>query len=77
MKKFHRAGSIGTQILLYSYISHHYPIHIRSTGIGWASAIGRFGAIVGPMMGGILLTLKLPLQLCFIGLLILEYSLTL
>jgi len=32
-----------------------YPTAIRSTGVGWAFAIGRFGAIVGPLIGGILL----------------------
>ncbi len=32
-----------------------YPVAIRSTGVGWAMAIGRLGAIVGPMLGGMLL----------------------
>lgn len=32
-----------------------YPTAIRSTGVGWAFAIGRFGAIVGPLIGGVLL----------------------
>lgn len=33
-----------------------YPVAIRSTGVGWAMAIGRFGAVVGPVLGGIFLS---------------------
>ncbi|MBB4105269.1 MFS transporter [Allorhizobium borbori] len=32
-----------------------YPTEIRSTGIGWAMGIGRLGAVIGPMLGGILI----------------------
>lgn len=32
-----------------------YPTAVRSTGVGWALGIGRVGAIVGPVVGGILL----------------------
>src|SRR5690606_13051904 len=42
------AASIGSQMLLYSYVAQFYPLAVRSTGIGWSSAIGRMGAIVGP-----------------------------
>ncbi|MNG31034.1 putative 3-hydroxyphenylpropionic transporter MhpT [compost metagenome] len=40
---------------------------IRSTGLGWASGIGRNGAIVGPLLGGALLGINLPLQLNFMA----------
>jgi AAHS family benzoate transporter-like MFS transporter len=40
---------------------------IRSTGLGWASGIGRNGAIVGPLLGGALLGISLPLQLNFMA----------
>jgi AAHS family 4-hydroxybenzoate transporter-like MFS transporter len=30
---------------------------VRSTGVGWAYGIGRIGSIVGPVVGGIFLTL--------------------
>lgn len=42
------ATTIGSQILLYAYVAQYYPAGIRSTGLGWASGIGRNGAIVGP-----------------------------
>jgi MFS transporter, AAHS family, 4-hydroxybenzoate transporter len=32
-----------------------YPTSIRSTGVGWGMAMGRFGQIVGPLLAGILL----------------------
>jgi AAHS family 4-hydroxybenzoate transporter-like MFS transporter len=32
-----------------------YPTSIRSTGVGWGMAMGRFGQIVGPLLTGILL----------------------
>jgi MFS transporter, AAHS family, 4-hydroxybenzoate transporter len=32
-----------------------YPVAIRATGIGWSMAIGRLGAVVGPVLGGIFL----------------------
>ena len=32
-----------------------YPTEIRSNGVGWAFGIGRFGAILGPLIGAYLL----------------------
>ncbi len=60
------ATTIGSQILLYAYVAQYYPTSIRSTGLGWASGIGRNGAIVGPMLGGTLLALALPHQMNFL-----------
>ncbi len=37
-----------------------YPTAVRSKGVGWALGIGRFGAIVGPLAGGMLLGMNLP-----------------
>src|SRR5690606_8647093 len=45
------ATTIGTQILLYACAAQFYGLSIRSTGLGWASGIGRNGAIVGPLLG--------------------------
>jgi AAHS family benzoate transporter-like MFS transporter len=61
------ATVIGTQILLYATAAQFYGLSIRSTGLGWASGIGRNGAIVGPLLGGALLGINLPLQLNFIA----------
>ena len=32
-----------------------YPTPIRSTGVGWGMAMGRFGQIIGPLIAGDLL----------------------
>jgi AAHS family benzoate transporter-like MFS transporter len=61
------AATIGTQIIANAYVSQYYPPEMRSTGIGWSLGIGRLGGIVGPMMGGILLSMNLPLKLNFIA----------
>jgi len=31
-----------------------YPTFMRSTGVGWALTMGRFGAVCGPLFGGLL-----------------------
>ncbi len=59
------AASIGSQMLLYSYVAQYYPLAVRSTGIGWSSAIGRMGAIVGPILIGALLGMSLPAYINF------------
>ena len=61
------ATTIGTQILLYAGAAQFYGLSIRSTGLGWASGIGRNGAIVGPLLGGALMGINLPLQLNFLA----------
>ena len=61
------ATTIGTQILLYANTAQFYPLAMRSTGLGWASGIGRIGAIVGPLLGGSLMAAALPLQMNFLA----------
>ena len=61
-----KATTIGTQILLYANTAQFYPLAMRSTGLGWASGVGRTGAIVGPLLGGSLLAAALPLQMNFL-----------
>ena len=61
------AASIGSQMLLYSYVAQFYPLAVRSTGIGWSSAIGRMGAIVGPILIGGLLGMNLPAHFNFMA----------
>ncbi|NRQ17783.1 MFS transporter [Ensifer sesbaniae] len=60
------ATTIGTQILLYASVAQLYNLSIRSTGLGWASGVGRIGAIVGPTLGGVLLAQEFPLQQNFL-----------
>ncbi|EPP5101077.1 MFS transporter [Enterobacter hormaechei] len=60
------ATTIGTQILLYANTAQFYPLSMRSTGLGWASGIGRTGAIVGPLLGGSLVAAALSLKMNFL-----------
>jgi AAHS family 4-hydroxybenzoate transporter-like MFS transporter len=45
----------------------YYPTVIRSTGVGWALGIGRIGSIVGPIIGGIMLSLQWTPQQIFMS----------
>jgi AAHS family benzoate transporter-like MFS transporter len=40
---------------------------IRSTGIGWASGVGRSGAILAPIVIGTLVGMSLPLEQNFMA----------
>ncbi|NBF09840.1 MFS transporter [Pseudomonas sp. Fl4BN1] len=61
------ASTIGTQILAYACVAQFYPMAMRSTGLGWASGVGRSGAIVGPLLGGALVGIELPLHYNFMA----------
>ncbi len=49
---------LGVQSGLNALGPTYYPVAIRSTGTGWASGIGRFGSIFGPVVGGELIRLE-------------------
>jgi AAHS family benzoate transporter-like MFS transporter len=61
------ASTIGTQIVTYAYAGQFYPTNIRSTGIGWASGVGRSGAILAPIVIGTLVGMALPLEQNFVA----------
>ena len=42
--------NLGAWGVLYTYTPEQYPTNIRAFGSGWASAIGRMGGIVAPMV---------------------------
>jgi MFS transporter, AAHS family, 4-hydroxybenzoate transporter len=49
---------VGGQIAANALAATFYPTSVRATGVGWALGIGRVGSIVGPLVGGVLLTMK-------------------
>ncbi len=61
------ASTIGTQIVTYAYAGQFYPPAVRSTGIGWASGVGRSGAILAPIVIGVLVAMQLPLPQNFVA----------
>lgn len=48
---------IGGQPAVNALAATSYPTALRSTGIGWSLGIGRFGSILGPVLGGHLIGL--------------------
>jgi AAHS family benzoate transporter-like MFS transporter len=50
-------GGLGTQNMINDYIAQFYPAPVRATGLGWALAVGRIGAIAGPSYGAVLISL--------------------
>ena len=47
---------VGGQTSANALTAEFYPTAMRSTGVGWALGIGRIGSIIGPTLGGILLS---------------------
>ena len=45
-----------SQVLVYAFVGHLYPPEVRGTALGMAAGVGRVGAIVGPSLGGALVT---------------------
>jgi MFS transporter, AAHS family, 4-hydroxybenzoate transporter len=57
----------GAQAGLNVLSAMYYPTVIRSTGVGWALGIGRIGSIVGPMIGGVMLSMEWTPQQIFMA----------
>jgi AAHS family 4-hydroxybenzoate transporter-like MFS transporter len=55
----------GAQAGLNALSATFYPTSIRSTGVGWALGIGRVGSIVGPILGGIMISRQWSLRQIF------------
>jgi AAHS family 4-hydroxybenzoate transporter-like MFS transporter len=63
---FVATGSVsGIQKCINALMVFFYPTALRSTGLGWAFGIGRFGAMVGPILAGFLFDLKWPVEQVF------------
>jgi AAHS family 4-hydroxybenzoate transporter-like MFS transporter len=55
----------GAQAGLNALSATFYPTSIRSTGVGWALGVGRIGSIVGPILGGIMVSHEWSLRQIF------------
>ena len=55
----------GSQVGGNALSAAYYPTNSRATGVSWANAMGRLGSIVGSILGGLLLALKLDLDSVF------------
>ncbi len=57
---------VGGQIGANALTAKSYPTAIRATGLGWALGIGRIGSIIGPVVGGLLLSLQWDMHQVFL-----------
>lgn len=58
---------IGGQNGANALAAESYPTALRSTGVGWALGVGRIGSIIGPLFGGLLLSLRMPAAELFLA----------
>ena len=58
---------VGGQIAANALAATFYPTSVRATGVGWALGIGRVGSIIGPLVGGALLTAKWSTESVFLA----------
>lgn len=59
-------GTVGTQSCINVVVASRYPTSLRTTGVGWALGIGRVGAIISPIAGGLLLSAGVSLSVPFL-----------
>jgi AAHS family 4-hydroxybenzoate transporter-like MFS transporter len=50
---------IGGQMNIPALCVHYYPARVRATGVGLSMSVGRVGSIVGPLVGGMLMSAQL------------------
>jgi AAHS family 4-hydroxybenzoate transporter-like MFS transporter len=49
-----------------AFAAAYYPTYIRATGVGWALGVGRMGAVIGPGIGGLMLSMQLSRPTLFL-----------
>ncbi|WP_244192586.1 MFS transporter [Dietzia lutea] len=59
-------GTIGTQVLLYGFVSNYYETGARAAGVAWCAGFGRLGGILGPVIGGFLVAAGLEADTSFL-----------
>lgn len=57
---------VGGQIGANALAAKAYPTSIRATGVGWSLGIGRIGSVLGPVIGGMLLSMHLDMRQLFL-----------
>jgi AAHS family 4-hydroxybenzoate transporter-like MFS transporter len=60
-------GVVGGQTTINVLSATHYPTDLRATGICAGLGVGRIGAIVGPVVGGVLMGWHWPQQKLFLA----------
>ncbi|MET7992119.1 MFS transporter [Amycolatopsis sp. NPDC005232] len=58
---------LGGQNTVHILVTDAYRPDVRATALGWALGIGRLGGLLGPLVGGYLLSLRLPYPVYFVA----------
>lgn len=58
-------GISGSQVGLNALTAMLYPTESRATGVSWSNAVGRCGAIVGSLSGGVMMALNFSFDTLF------------
>lgn len=58
-------GTIGTQVLIYGFVSNYYNSAARGAGVAWCAGFGRLGGIFGPLVGGLLMAAGVENHIAF------------
>jgi AAHS family benzoate transporter-like MFS transporter len=61
------ACTMGTQNLVHSYVALYFPPTVKSTMMGWGLSVGRTGGLLGPIVGGLLLSMHVTLFQSFLA----------
>jgi AAHS family 4-hydroxybenzoate transporter-like MFS transporter len=56
---------VGAHLGIQSITGIFYPSAYRANGTGWAASIGKIGSIIGPALGGVVLSSRLPVKNTF------------
>lgn len=59
-------GVSGSQVGINALSAVLYPTDCRATGVSWANAVGRCGAIVGSLSGGMMMAMSLSFSSLFV-----------
>ena len=58
--------TVGAQMSTIGFMAAFYDTSTRATGVGWALGIGRIGAVVGPIIGGVFISWGMPMPTLFL-----------
>jgi MFS transporter, AAHS family, 4-hydroxybenzoate transporter len=58
--------TVGSQMCAVALCASFYESALRSTGVGWALGFGRIGAVIGPVIGGVLIAQHVATPILFL-----------
>ena len=58
--------TVGAQMCIIGLSASFYDTSLRATGVGWSLGAGRVGAVIGPLIGGVLIAAGLSTPALFV-----------